>query len=441
VLFRSRLEFIATNSNLTLQELRGTYGPNDIALVAKALTATITSAFRLRARVPMEVLAAAAYPSYVQGLNLLRRDDASADEAMPFFLKAIEQDPRSALPYAGLAEACLQKFQRHFGADWMDRATQAVTRAQSLNADSAPVLLAAGDLKQVHGWYDQAAQDYSRAAELAPGSADAWNHLALAYGAMNRPDQAITTYRKALEAQPDYYLPYIDFGRFYRKQLQFPEAEQLFRHVTVIAPDLALGHTLLGLVLQQQNRLSEAEQAFLASLRVQETGLAMTDLGALYYQEERYDKAVPYFARSLALDPPKALRYADLADAYRHWGRAEEATASYRMAEALARSDVERNPSEPTLRSLHAFILAHLEKDDLAKYEINQALVMGAGNAAVTRDAVLVYESLGEREMTMKVLADAPLPLIEELSRQPDVRSLQQDARFQGLLRSKTAQP
>jgi len=432
---------IATNSNLTLQELRGAYGLNDLALAAKALTATITSAFRLPARVPMEVLARAAYPSYVQGLNLLRRDAASADEAMPFFRKAIEQDPRSALPYAGLAEAYLQKFQQRFGTEWMDRATRAVMRAQSLNTDSAPVLLAAGLLKYLHGWYEQAAQDYSRAAELAPGSADAWNRLALAYSAMNRPDQAITTYRKALEAQPDYYLPYIDFGRFYRKQLQFPEAEQLFRHVTVIAPDLAVGHTVLGLVLQQQNRLSEAEQAFLTSLRLQETGLALIDLGALYYQEEFYDKAVQYFTRSLALDGPNALRYANLADAYRHSSRTEEATKSYRMAEALARSDVERNPSDPSKRSLHAFILAHLKVNDLAKYEINQALVMGAGSAAVTRDAVLVYESLGEREMTMKVLADAPLPLIEELSRQPDVRSLQQDTRFQELLRSKAAQP
>ena len=432
---------IATNSNLTLQELRGAYSLNDLALAAKALTATITSAFRLPARVPMEVLARAAYPSYVQGLNLLRRDAASADEAMPFFRKAIEQDPRSALPYAGLAEAYLQKFQQRFGTEWMDRATRAVMRAQSLNTDSAPVLLAAGLLKYLHGWYEQAAQDYSRAAELAPGSADAWNRLALAYSAMNRPDQAITTYRKALEAQPDYYLPYIDFGRFYRKQLQFPEAEQLFRHVTVIAPDLAVGHTVLGLVLQQQNRLSEAEQAFLTSLRLQETGLALIDLGALYYQEEFYDKAVQYFTRSLALDGPNALRYANLADAYRHSSRTEEATKSYRMAEALARSDVERNPSDPSKRSLHAFILAHLKVDDLAKYEINQALVMGAGSAAVTRDAVLVYESLGEREMTMKVLADAPLPLIEELSRQPDVRSLQQDTRFQELLRSKAAQP
>jgi capsid protein len=77
----------------------------------------------------------------------------------------------------------------------------------------------------------------------------------------------------------------------------------------------------------------------------------------------------------------------------------------------------------------------------LAKYEINQVVVMGAGSAAVTRDAVLVYESLGEREMTMKVLADAPPPLIEDLSRQPDVRGLQQDPRFQQLLTRRTAQP
>jgi len=42
------------------------------------------------------VLAAAAYADYVQGISLLRRDDVSADEAMPFFQKAIEQDPGSA---------------------------------------------------------------------------------------------------------------------------------------------------------------------------------------------------------------------------------------------------------------------------------------------------------------------------------------------------------
>jgi tetratricopeptide (TPR) repeat protein len=110
----------------------------------------------------------AAYPSYIQGIGLLRRDQASAGEAIPFFDQAIALDPRSALPYAGLAEAQLQLFQRGFGREWLERAGQTVAKAQSLNADVVPVLLVAGLLKEQSGWYERAAQDYSRALELAP---------------------------------------------------------------------------------------------------------------------------------------------------------------------------------------------------------------------------------------------------------------------------------
>jgi len=428
---------IDSGSNISLRELQGTYRRSDIALVAKALTATVTGAFRLRARVPLEVLAVAAYPSYVQGINALRRDGVSADAAIPLLLQAAQLDPHSALPHAALAEAYLQKHTRHFGGDWLARATDAITKAQSLNADSAPVLLAAGYVKQVHGWYDQAAQDYSRAVELAPGNSDAWNRLALAYTAMNRPDQAITTYRRALQAQPNYYLPYIDFGRFYRNRAQFAEAEQLFRQVTVIAPDLARGHMLLGLVLQQENRLQEAEQAFLTSLRLREAGAVLTDLGALYYRLERYDEAERYFAKCLAVDPPTAMRYANLADAFRQLGRVADATVNYQKAEDLAKTEVEQNPSDPSSRSLYAYILAQLGNKVLANHEIDQALVMGPGNAEVMRDAALVFEALRQRDNTMKLLEQAPFHLLDELSRFPEVRSLQQDSNFQALLRAR----
>jgi tetratricopeptide (TPR) repeat protein/tRNA A-37 threonylcarbamoyl transferase component Bud32 len=436
-----RASVVDSGSNISLQELQGTYRRNDIALVAKALTATVTGAFRLQARVPLEVLAVAAYPPYVQGINALQRDGVSADVAIPFLLQAAELDPHSALPQAALAEAYLQKHARHFGGDWLARATDAVTKAQSLNADSAPVLLAAGYVKQVHGWYEQAAQDYSRAVELAPGNPDAWNRLALAYTAMNRPDQAIATYQRALQAQPEYYLPYIDFGVFYRNRAQFAEAEQLFRQVTVIAPNLARGHLLLGLVLQQENRLQEAEQAFLTSLRLREAGAVLTDLGALYYRLEHYDEAERYFAKCLAVDPPTAMRYANLADALRQLGRVADATLTYQKAEEMAQADVEQNPSDPLSRSLYAYILAQLGNRMLAHHEIDQALVMGPGNAEVMRDAALLFEAMHERENTMKVLEQAPFPLLDELNRLPEVRSLQQDSNFQALLRAKQLNP
>jgi serine/threonine protein kinase len=429
-----------TGSGRTLQELVGTYSSNDTPLLAKALTATVTGAFHLRVGVPVELVSAAAYPSYVQGINLLRRDQVSADEALPFFQKALELDPRSALTYAGLAEAQLQKFQRGYGQQWLDLAAQSVAKAQSLNADSAPVLLAAGLLKQQHGWYEQAAQDFGRAVELAPGTAEGWNRLAVAYSSMNRPDEAIATYQKAIQAQPDYYEPYLDFGLFYYSHGQFKEAEQVFRRSTEIAPGLAKGHMDLGVALLEQARFEEAERSLLTAVRLQETSQVLTNLGALYYREERFGEAASYFEKSLNVEPPNAVQYADLGDAYRHLGRPEAAEASYRRAQVIAESEVVRNPREPFSRARFARLCALLGERGRAEFEIQQALGMGFSNARVLRSAALTYETIGEREKTLQVLANAPGSLLEELSSQPDVTDLQKDRRFQELLRNKAAE-
>ena len=187
-------------------------------------------------------------------------------------------------------------------------------------------------------------------------------------------------------------------------------------------------------------RLPEAEKALLNSLKLQETTTVLSDLGALYYQEERYAEAERYFAKCLTVAPPTAMRYANLADAYRQLGLAQQATSTYRTAEGLAKSDVEQNPSDPSVRSLYAYILAQLKNNTLANHEIDQALVMGPDHAEVMRDAAMVFEALGEREKTMKVLREAPFRLLDELSHFPEVRNLQQDPNFQELLRSKTTQ-
>jgi serine/threonine protein kinase len=431
---------IDTGSGRALQELKGTYSSNDIPLLAKALNATVTGAFHLRAGVPLELVAAAAYPSYIQGINLLRRDSVSADEAIPFLQKAIELDPRSAWNYAGLAEAQLQKFQRGFGNEWLDLAAHSVEQAQSLNPDSVPVLLAAGLFKQQHGWYEQAAQDFSRAVELAPNSAEGWNRLAAAYNGMNRAAEAIATYQKAIEAQPNYYAPYIDFGRFYYDRGEFQKAEELFRRATVIAPSLATGHMNLGRALVGQTRLQEAEQSLLAASHLQETSPILNNLGALYYQEERFGEAAWYFERSLKAEPPNALRYGDLGDAYRHLGNQEAASSAYHRAQTMIESEVAQNPRDPFARGRLAWLSALLGERSQAEFEISQALGMGPGNVRVQRVAAFTFETLGEREKTLEVLENAPWSLLEELSSQPDVRNLQRDRRFEELLRKKAAE-
>src|ERR1035438_10900283 len=138
---------------------------------------------------------------------------------------------------------------------------------------------------------------------------EAWRRLAGAYDKSNRPDEAIATYRRAMKAQPNYYSNYLSLGNFYWRRSEFREAEDLYRRVTAIAPDLSTGHMNLGLALTEQGRFPEAEASLLRALRLHRSSLALMNIGALYYAEERYTDAVRFFEESVASGTPSAMRY------------------------------------------------------------------------------------------------------------------------------------
>jgi tetratricopeptide (TPR) repeat protein len=162
------------------------------------------------------------------------------------------------------------------------------------------------------------------------------------------------------------------------------------------------------------------------------------NLGGLYYDEERYTEAGRFFQESVASETPSAIRYRDLGDAYRHLGRSREATKAYRLARDMARDEVTRNPQQADSRILLALVSALLGDSGAARFEASQALAMEPENAIVMREAVLMYESLHQREQSLRVLRRAPPGVLSELSRQPDVKDLQQDSRFQELMRTQT---
>ena len=425
---------INAGSGQVLRELHGDYAPGDQAVLARALLGTVTGALSLRAGVPRESVSAPAYSYYIQGLTLLRRDGQSADEAIPYFRKALEADPHSALPWAGLAQAQIQKFHNKAGQKWLDLADASVAKARSMNPDAVPVLLASGTVQQEHGRYEQAIADFSRAADLDPGNSDAWRLLARAYERSNRASEAEATYRKAIDAQPDSYWPYLDFGAYYFLRNQFREAENEYRRVTELAPAFAAGHMGLGLALTEQGRFEEAEKSLTNSLRLSRTAQSLMNSGAFYYQLERYSDAARMFEESLGAGPPSTIGYTDLGDALFHLGRRNAAREAYRRAAALAENELSRDPRRADTRALLAICSARLGDGRRAEYELTQALALEPESAVVMRDAVLAYEILGRRDRSLDILRGAPPTVIEELNRQPDVKDLRKDVRFQGMI-------
>jgi tetratricopeptide (TPR) repeat protein len=421
-------------SGRSMRQMDGAYPARDTSALAKALVATVAVAFQLPSSAPKETVAPEAYSDYVQGIDLLRRDSLNADSALPLFTKAAELDPRSALPYAWMAEVQMVKFGKGDGPQWLDAAEASVAKAKSINADSVPVLSISGLVEQQHGRYEQAIREFNRAIQLAPENSDVWRRLAIVFERTNRIEEAAATYQKAIQAQPNYYRPYVDFGTFYLNRGQYGRAEEQYRRVTQLAPDLPSGHMSLGLALMQEGRYAEAEAQLLEALRLRSWRDLLINLGALYYQEQRFSEAAEYFERSLASGSPSPIQYRNLGDTYRHLQRSREASQAYRRAKTMAEDEIARNPRLASSHALLALIAAFLNDRRQAEFEIAQALAMDAENRAVIRNAAITYETLGERAKALAVLGRAPRGLLEELSRQPDIPRLQQDPDFQRLL-------
>ena len=427
-------------SGQTLRELRGVYSRSDAPAIAKALTATVTGGLHLRIGVLADVVSKTAYPFYIQGEALIRRDAIYADQAIPFFNKAIELDPQSALPYAGLAEAQLMKYTENRDPKWLDRAGEMIDKATSLNPDSARVLQVAGRFKKEHDRYEQAVQDFRRATEIEPNNSEAWRGLAAVYGVMNLPQEAAATYGRAIAAQPGYYRAYNDFGLFYWERGQNREAEDLFRRVTALAPEFAYGHNNLGLALMNQGRYAEAEEALRRALRLQESARCLTNLGLLYVWQGKFAEALPFLEKSIAVTPATAQRYSNLGDGYWFLGRTHEAAQAYRNARKMAEDDLARNPRQALPRAILGWVYAHLGEPERAAFEAAQALGMEPGAMWVMQVAALTYEELHQRDKALEALRNAPLPLLEELNRHPSAKELRQDHRFLELMAKKSIQ-
>jgi serine/threonine-protein kinase len=421
-------------SGRSIRELNADYSPQDEWIMAQALLGTVTGAFHINRSAPKNGVPAEAYPYYVQGAELLRADSMHPDPALPLLEKAVALAPHSTDVLSQLAAAQVDKFLTGGGKEWLTRAEQTVADAQRINPDSFPVLLAAGLVDEQRGSYERAIQAYSRATELSPNNTAAWRQLAVAYGNSNHSEEAIAAYRKAIEADPGYYRPYLDFGNFYLYRADFRQAEQEYRRVVSLAPQLPAGYINLGLALMDQGKLAEAETSLLRAVSLRATPEALMNLGVVYYQERKFADSARSLEASLQSGAPSALQYSDLGDALRQLGQAGKSRSAYRRALSLAESEVAGNPRAAFSRALLGWIAARTGDPRRAESEAVQALAMEPENAAVIRESVLLFDAIGNRTRALELLRTAPLHLLRDLQRDPDIPDLQRDRRFIELL-------
>jgi tetratricopeptide (TPR) repeat protein len=431
----TQVSVIDLDTQVHLRDFSGHYTPATIGNLPSALAGEVSLALGLRGSDAAERLSSAATQPYDRALYLLRNGDDHYEEAIRLFREASGLETRSPLPWAGLAEAQIQKYRATKQHSVLVEAQESVRNAESLNPDSARVRLVAGLLHKTEGQYEKALEDYRRVAELEPRSTEALLRTAGVYDELEDPEKAIQTYLEAIQLEPGYYEPYERLGVFYYYRGNYPAAVEQFKKAIERAPGLYDAYTNLGAALNYLGRDEEAEQALLASLKIKETPRALNSLGAIHAYRRQDAEAAKYYERAIALNNRNYVYLLNLGDAYRRSGRIAQAKAAYRKAMNLALAELNENPKVGLTRAYVGYFAARLGDIGRAEQEIGQAIRLSPGDSMVLRKAVLSYVAVGQTDRAIEILRGASAEVVHELARHPDLAEFRRDPRFQEIER------
>lgn len=207
------------------------------------------------------------YHLYLEGRHEIEtRTRAGYDRGIRLFRQAVEQDPRSALAYAGLAEGYAILGFYSTGESIADNFTQARTAAQmalEIDGSLAEAHAALGFVQFYHDWnWPAAGREMRKALELKPSYAAGRHWYAEYLSAMGRHDEAIAEIRRAQELDP--LSPLMrSIGcevHFYARR--YGEGLEHARKALLLDQEHRLGSLWLVSLLAQTGRLEEALKEF-----------------------------------------------------------------------------------------------------------------------------------------------------------------------------------
>jgi TolB-like protein/DNA-binding winged helix-turn-helix (wHTH) protein/Flp pilus assembly protein TadD len=205
-----------------------------------------------------------AYESYLKGRYFWNKRTADALKvARAYFDQAIEEDPKYAEAYSGLADTYALL------GDWQYAAMTAKEALPKAKAAAIKALELDSALGEAHNslafcldgfdWdFDSAGKEFRRAIELNPGYATAHHWYAWHLSLLARNDEAIAEMRKAESLDPLSLIINADLAELLLMAHFYDESIQQSRKVIEMDPNFAFAHNQLGQAYLQNHMPGEA---------------------------------------------------------------------------------------------------------------------------------------------------------------------------------------
>ena len=230
----------------------------------------------------------AAYQHYLQGrYHWNKGTTAGYRNAIEYFERAIAQDPRYALAYAGLADSHLML--GSYYVESLPEAKAAAEKARELDPNLAEAHGALGLIKLWFDWdWPGAEREFKQGLTLNSSSAMAHNRYAMYLATLGRVPEAIAEAQRALDLDPLSVIVNTDLGWYLLFAGRTPDAMTQFRKALDFDANALNAHLGLGIALSEAGRHDDAIAELNRALALSEnSAVAMGHLGGAFGRARR----------------------------------------------------------------------------------------------------------------------------------------------------------
>jgi serine/threonine-protein kinase len=371
-----------------------------------------------------------AYDLYLRGRGAL--EDHNYDQAVDLLHQSVDLDPDFAPARAKLAEGYLRKNLVSLDPKWLSLAEEEASRA-ARGGLTPDVLWVQAMVRKQTGDTQKAIQLFQRLLQIDPDNIESYRYLAEALDAAGRTAEAISVYRKAIDLRPSYWPTYTTLGDFYFRKHDYANAEQTLLKGLSFARDNYTLNLNLGALYFEQSRWEDATRYFERSIAIKPNAMAYSNLGTVRFFEGRYDESARDFREATRLQEANPLNWGNLGDAL--WQLPAEhahALEAYGRAAMLASEQLAMNPGNWRLRKSYALYLAKLGRIKDAVTEIERAQGQAPRDRYVQLYAARVFATTGDPARALAAIKQSLALGINggEITSEPDFAGLRNSAEY-----------
>src|SRR6202451_1287399 len=276
-----------------------------------------------------------AYESYLKGRYFWNKRTADGlKAALAYFNQAIEEDPKYAKAYSGLADTYALLGDWQYGVmstkEALPKAKAAAIKALELDSSLSEAHTSLGYSLRAFDWdFDSAGRAFQRAIEINPGYATAHHWNAMNLGLLGRPKDALVEMRKAENLDPLSLIINADLAEFLLLTHSYDESVKQSRKIIEMDSTFAIGHKQLGdaYLLKQMDKEAVAELQKAVRLSGG-SPICIADLARAYVASGKMNEAVKLLSDlkkssnpSFTNAPQIAMIYASMGDKDQamHW--------------------------------------------------------------------------------------------------------------------------